>query len=104
MTTPGEPPRASPTGGSPYACPRCELLTLKAREPFRTCAERGWEEDGQDDPNAGEVWGGPNGAESLTGARRRYAQYVSTTRATDPRSAANGSPGWWRSRPNRRHS
>ncbi|MGW4147075.1 CPCC family cysteine-rich protein [Streptomyces albogriseolus] len=104
MTPPGEPPRASPPGWGPYACPCCKLLTLEARGQFQICAECSWEDDGQDDPNADEVWGGPNGADSLTDARRRYAQYVTTTRATDPRSVANGGPGRWRSRPNRRRS
>lgn len=99
---PGEPPRASPPGCGPYACPCCSLLTLEARGQFQICAECSWEDDGQDDPNADEIWGGPNGAESLTDARRRYAQYVTKTRATDPRSAVNGGPGRWRSRPNRR--
>ncbi|MFE3516730.1 CPCC family cysteine-rich protein [Streptomyces sp. NPDC059166] len=102
MTTPEEPPKGSlPSGGS-YACPCCKLLTLETRGQFQICDECSWEDDGQDDPNADEVWGGPNGADSLTDARRRYAQYVATTRATDPGSAANGGPGRWRSRPKRR--
>ncbi|MFJ4467479.1 CPCC family cysteine-rich protein [Streptomyces sp. NPDC089424] len=104
MTTPEEPPNASPPSGGPFACPCCKLMTLEARGQFQICDECSWEDDGQDDPNADEVWGGPNGADSLTDARRRYAQYVTTTRATDPRSAANGGPGRWRSRPNRRRS
>ncbi|MFF7211709.1 CPCC family cysteine-rich protein [Streptomyces sp. NPDC008238] len=103
VTTPEEPPRAVPPGG-PYACPCCKLLTLEARGHFQICDECSWEDDGQDDPDADEVRGGPNGADSLTDARRRYAQYVTTTRATDPRSAANGGPGRWRSRPKRRRS
>ncbi|TXS76022.1 CPCC family cysteine-rich protein [Streptomyces sp. sk2.1] len=104
MTTPEEAPAASPPGGGPYACPCCKLLTLEARGHFQICDECSWEDDGQDDPNADEVWGGPNGSESLTDARLRYAQYVTTMRATDPRSAANGGPGRWRSRPRRRRS
>ncbi|MFF2721543.1 CPCC family cysteine-rich protein [Streptomyces sp. NPDC058011] len=100
VTTPEEPPKPSPLSGGLFACPSCNLLTLEVRGQFQICVECSWEDDGQDDPHADEVWGGPNGTESLTDARRRYAQYVSTTRATDPRSAANGGPGRWRSRPN----
>lgn len=47
------------------------------------CSECGWEDDGQDDLNADEVWGGPNGSESLTDARKSYAQYDAAQRAAD---------------------
>ncbi|MGW1271857.1 CPCC family cysteine-rich protein [Streptomyces sp. NPDC002491] len=93
--TPRELREACPPGGGPYACPCCKLLTLEARGQYDICHECGWEDDAQDDLNADEVWGGPNGSESLTDARLRYALYVETARATDPRSAANGGPGTW---------
>ncbi|MDQ5823579.1 MAG: DUF1801 domain-containing protein [Chloroflexota bacterium] len=35
-----------------------------------------WEDDGQDDPRADEVWGGPNGDRSLTYARQQFKQYL----------------------------
>ena len=34
-----------------------------------------WEDDGQDDPHADEVWGGPNGAYSLADARLNFKHY-----------------------------
>jgi len=82
-------------GGGPYTCPCCGLPTLEARVQWEICDECGWEDDGQDDLNADEVWGGPNGSDSLTVARHRYTQYVTTARATDPRSVANGGDGTW---------
>jgi hypothetical protein len=33
-----------------------------------------WHDDGQDDPHADEVWGGPNKGLSLTAARRSFAR------------------------------
>lgn len=34
-----------------------------------------WEDDGQDDPSADEVWGGPNGDLSLTQARANFTKF-----------------------------
>ncbi|MFJ2593782.1 hypothetical protein [Streptomyces erythrochromogenes] len=52
--------------------------------------------DGQDDLNADEVWGGPNGSESLTDARRQYAEYAAGARSEDRQSVAHGGDGaWW---------
>jgi hypothetical protein len=93
--TPRELREACPAGEGPYACPCCKLPTLETRVEWEICHECGWEDDGQDDLNADEVWGGPNGADSLTDARLRYAQYVATARETDSRSAANGGQGRW---------
>lgn len=84
-----------PAGEGPYACPCCKLPTLEARVEWEICRECGWEDDGQDDLNADEVWGGPNGSDSLTDARLRYAQYVAVARANDSRSVANGGQGRW---------
>ncbi|MFD7101085.1 CPCC family cysteine-rich protein [Streptomyces xanthophaeus] len=95
VMTPRELRAACPEGAGPYPCPCCKLPTLEARGGFEICHECSWEDDGQDDLNADEVWGGPNGSESLTEARARYAQYVETARATDPRSLANGGRGRW---------
>ncbi|MFJ5270807.1 CPCC family cysteine-rich protein [Streptomyces sp. NPDC088358] len=94
-----------PAGSSP--CPRTrdrsaaaglvwpELPTLEARVEWEICHECGWEDDGQDDLNADEVWGGPNGSDSLTDARLRYARYIAAARAKDSRSVANGGQGSW---------
>ncbi|MFE2931938.1 CPCC family cysteine-rich protein [Streptomyces sp. NPDC059278] len=95
VMTPSELREACPSGEGPYACPCCKLPTLDARVEWEICHECGWEDDGQDDLNADEVWGGPNGSDSLTDARIRYAQYVATAGANDSRSVANGGQGRW---------
>jgi hypothetical protein len=57
-----------------YACPCCGALTLTSRDQFEICVLCGWEDDGQDDCNADEVKGGPNGNLSLTEARSVFKQ------------------------------
>ncbi|MGW1811381.1 CPCC family cysteine-rich protein [Streptomyces sp. NPDC002078] len=60
-----------------------------------TRAECGWEDE-PDDLNADEVRGGPNGSESLTAARLRYAEYAAHTRSGDRQSVTQGGDGaWW---------
>jgi hypothetical protein len=54
------------------ACPCCGLPTLRERASYEICAVCWWEDDGQDDPRASEVWGGPNGRYSLAEARANY--------------------------------
>lgn len=53
------------------ACPACGRATLAQRNGYDICSFCNWEDDGQDTPNADEVFGGPNGDLSLTEARRR---------------------------------
>lgn len=53
-------------------CPCCGLPTLGERAAYEICEVCWWEDEGQDDPRADEVWGGPNGAYSLTAARRNF--------------------------------
>ena len=92
--TPGELRATCTSGGGPYSCPCCHLLTLDARAAWEICDECGWEDDGQDDPRADEVSGGPNGSLSLSAARVDYAAAVAT--GDDPASVANGGKGlWW---------
>jgi hypothetical protein len=55
-----------------FRCPCCHHLTLIERGAFETCPVCCWEDDGQDDPHADEVWGGPNGRLSLARARANY--------------------------------
>ena len=96
LRTPDELREQCLSGGGPYACPCCRFLTLEARGNYEICNECGWEDDGQDDLNADEVWGGPNGSESLTDARNSYALYASEARASDADSIVNGGEGaWW---------
>ncbi|MBO3740922.1 hypothetical protein J5X75_25745 [Actinoplanes sp. NEAU-H7] len=63
-----------PASGGPYTCPCCGYVTLSTRGHFEICAVCFWEDDGQDDHDADEVYGGPNGALSLTEARRNFAE------------------------------
>jgi hypothetical protein len=56
----------------PNPCPCCGYLTLRERGGYAICPVCFWEDDGQDDPHADEVWGGPNGRLSLTAARENY--------------------------------
>ena len=42
--------------GGPYACPCCGFLTLPSRGGYDICPVCFWEDDGQDDPAADEVW------------------------------------------------
>src|SRR6185503_8797643 len=46
--------------------------TLSDRQAYELCALCNWEDDGQDDPHADEVWGGPNKDYSLTEARTNF--------------------------------
>ncbi|WP_052350655.1 CPCC family cysteine-rich protein [Paenibacillus gorillae] len=55
-----------------YHCPCCGYLTLEERGAFEICYLCSWEDDGQDDSNADEVRGGPNGEYSLTEARDNF--------------------------------
>lgn len=55
-------------------CPCCGFPTLEQRTIFDICELCNWEDDGQDDLNADEVWGGPNGDYSLTEARRNFKE------------------------------
>jgi len=56
-------------------CPCCKFLTITRRGDYDVCPVCFWEDDGQDDNNAGEVWGGPNYELSLTQARANYREY-----------------------------
>ena len=71
-----EPVMISPlTAKSVFACPCCGYPTLDERGGYEICALCNWEDDGQDDPYADEVWGGPNWDYSLAEARRNFALY-----------------------------
>jgi hypothetical protein len=62
------------------SCPCCRYRTLSERAGFDICPVCFWEDDGQDDPEADEVWGGPNGAVSLAEARRNFQQFGASRR------------------------
>jgi hypothetical protein len=62
------------------ACPCCRNLTLSARREYETCPVCFWEDDGQDEAQADEIWGGPNEMLSLTEARDNYRQFGASSR------------------------
>ena len=43
-----------------YACPCCGFATLDSVDEYEICKICFWEDDGQDDPQENESWGGPN--------------------------------------------
>ena len=57
-------------------CPCCGYLTLHERGAYEICRLCWWEDDGQDDPHAEEVRGGPNGDVSLADARRNFRSHL----------------------------
>ena len=59
----------------PLRCPCCGCRTLDARCDFDICRVCFWEDDGQDDHDAEEVRGGPNGSLSLQEARSNYLRF-----------------------------
>lgn len=61
-----------------YQCPCCRCFTLGSPSSYDICPVCFWEDDGQDDPHADVVWGGPNGSLSLAQARRNYAEIGAT--------------------------
>jgi hypothetical protein len=56
-------------------CPCCLFSTLKENGGFEICVICWWEDDGQNDQDAGEVRGGPNSDYSLTDARKNFADH-----------------------------
>ncbi|MEM9839224.1 MAG: CPCC family cysteine-rich protein [Pseudomonadota bacterium] len=62
-------------------CPCCGLPSLTSRGFDEICSVCWWQDDGQDDPHADEVWGGPNEDYSLTQARENFVQHGHMYRA-----------------------
>ena len=63
-----------------YHCPCCGYLTLFGRAGFEICQVCYWEDDGQDDHDAEEVRGGPNGDLSLAKARKNFKAFGASER------------------------
>jgi hypothetical protein len=59
----------------PLRCPCCGCKTLTERTAFEICEVCFWEDDGQDDGDADERRGGPNGSLSLREARANYLRF-----------------------------
>jgi hypothetical protein len=57
------------------SCPCCGYPTLESPANYDICELCNWEDDGQDDESADEVWGGPNSDYSLSEARKNFLKY-----------------------------
>ena len=57
-------------------CPCCRYPTLHERGGDEICCLCNWEDDGQDDADADDVRGGPNGSYSLTAARLNFKAFL----------------------------
>ncbi len=68
-------------------CPCCGYPSLDRRGAFDICSICWWEDDGQDDPDADRVAGGPNADYSLTEARANFTAHQTQYRPADPRFA-----------------
>lgn len=82
----------------PLRCPCCDCRTLAARGAYEICPVCFWEDDGQDDSDADDVSGGPNGDLSLTAGRANYRLFGASreedlphVRRPHPHEAADGS-------------
>ena len=58
-----------------YRCPCCKYKTLHSRGRIEFCPVCWWEDDGQDEDDADEVWGGPNGDLSLRQAQENFRKF-----------------------------
>ena len=67
---------AAPSAGVRYPCPCCGYPMLSERGGYEICRLCNWEDDGQDDPHAEEVWGGTNGSYSLAQARMNFRNHL----------------------------
>ena len=56
-------------------CPSCGYPTIDGHGQYDICSVCQWEDDGQDDTTADEVWGGPNSDLSLTESRLRIGTF-----------------------------
>lgn len=63
------------TAAELHDCPCCGLPTLEERGVYEICPVCWWEDDGQDDPQADEVRGGPNKGYSLAAARKNFRDH-----------------------------
>lgn len=64
-----------PQPGVRLRCPCCRCLTLDERGGYEICPVCLWEDDGQDEQDAQQVRGGPNGNLSLEQARINFATF-----------------------------
>jgi hypothetical protein len=55
-----------------YRCPCCKFKTLYGRGQDEICNVCFWHDDGQDEDDADQVWGGPNYTLSLRQAQENF--------------------------------
>lgn len=55
-----------------FDCPCCGLPTITDPGGYDICSVCWWEDDGQNDDTADQIWGGPNGQYSLKAARANF--------------------------------
>jgi hypothetical protein len=78
--------RHAPDYGVRFTCPCCGYPTLYERRGHEICRLCQWQDDGQDDPCADEVYGAPNYDYSLTEARQNFDRFLAMYRPdNDPR-------------------
>ena len=63
------------------SCPSCGYPTLEERCSWEICTICFWEDDGQDDEDADNVFGGPNGDYSLTKHRIEWDEKLNEIKA-----------------------
>lgn len=68
----------------PLRCPCCRCRTLSQRSQYFICPVCFWEDDGQDDADAAEVRGGPNGTLSLVQGQANYREFGASRRQDLP--------------------
>lgn len=79
--------------GIRFTCPCCGFPTLGGRSMYEICFLCFWEDEGQDDNDADEVQGGPNGNYSLEIARLNFERYlVMYSPDNDTRAGGSDSP------------
>ncbi len=61
--------------GKTHRCPCCKFKTLRGRGQDEICKVCFWQDDGQDESEIDEVWGGPNKNLSLRQAQRNFAAF-----------------------------
>ena len=69
------PTRISESAEKSHRCPCCNFKTLRGRGQDEICKVCFWHDDGQDESEADEVWGGPNKGLSLRQAQRNFAAF-----------------------------
>lgn len=58
-----------------FLCPCCGFETLAERGAYLICRVCWWEDDGQDEPDADKIRGGPNSYYALTHARKNFRDH-----------------------------